>query len=306
MAGRFAKFVRILRAPFFTAVIVPSILGGILAWGDGSFSLWLLILAVIGAVAVNAGLNLSNDYFDHLSGTDALNQNLTPFSGGSRSIQDGVATPRQVLALSALFYALAIGIGLYLSATRGWLLLAIGAAGLFLAVFHNAPPFRLYHVAPGVGEVASGVGCGPLVLLGSYYVQTRTLSWEALWVSVPLGLLIIAILYINEFPDCESDQAVGKKTVPVVLGRERAVWGYVALLIAAYLVILAGTIFGVFPYAALLSLVTVPLAWRGIQGAIRFHSDLPALVATQATTVQLHVAAGLLLCVGYVVSIVLA
>lgn len=296
--------IRVLRAPFFTAVIVPALLGTVLAWEQGYFDGWLFFLSLVGAIATNAGLNLSNDYFDHLSGNDARNETLTPFSGGSRMIQQGVVSARQVLLISLGFYALAIVIGLYLAATRGWLLLVIGALGVFIAIFHNAPPIRLYHVAPGMGEFASGIGCGPLVVLGCYYVQTQTLSWEAFWASVPVALLVTAILYINEFPDREADAAVGRKTLPVVLGTERAVWGYVALIVGAYVVILVGTLIGIFPYATLAAFLTLPLAWKGVRGAIRHHSDSLALIPAQAATIQTHLTVGLLMCLGYLVTIV--
>jgi 1,4-dihydroxy-2-naphthoate octaprenyltransferase len=181
----------------------------------------------------------------------------------------------------------------------------IGIVGVFLAFFHNAPPVKLYSIAPGVGELASGIGCGPLVVVGSYYVQTQSFSWEAFWLSVTLGLLVMAILYINEFPDRVADGSVGKKTVPVVLGPKRAVWGYVGLIAAAYLVILGGVIMGSLPLISLLVLLALPLAWKGVRGALRHYADIPALIPAMAATIQLHVAVGLLLCLGYLVTILL-
>jgi 1,4-dihydroxy-2-naphthoate octaprenyltransferase len=258
------------------------------------------LLTLVGIVSINAGFNLSNDYFDHLSGNDEGNRELTPFSGGSRAIQEGIVSARQVLAWSLLLYLIGISIGLYLAVVRGWLLLVLGVGGVFLAFFHNAPPVRLYNLAPGVGELAVGVGCGPLVVLGSYYVQAQRLSHEAVWASVPIGLLITAVLYANEFPDRDADRAVGKKTVPAVLGRKRAVWGYVALMVAAYVVSLVGIVTRVFPCTLLVVFLTLPIAYRGIRGVIRFHSDTPKLIPALAATIKVHSAAGLLLSVGYV------
>jgi 1,4-dihydroxy-2-naphthoate octaprenyltransferase len=297
--ARVKTLIRVTRAPFFTATIVPTLLGAVIAWREGFFHGGYLILTLIGIVCINAGLDTSNDYFDHLSGNDVGNHELTPFSGGSRTIQDGVLSPRQVLVCSAFFYLIGIVIGLYLAAVRGWVILGLGMAGVFLAFFHNAPPVRLYYLGPGVGELAVGVGCGPLVVLGSYYVQAQRMSYEPLWASIPVGLLITAVLYINEFPDYEADKAVGKKTVPAVLGRARAVWGYIALMVGAYGTILIGIALGVFPYALLLALLTMPLTYRGIRGAIRFHSDTSKLVPTLAATIQLHLVTGLLLFFGY-------
>jgi 1,4-dihydroxy-2-naphthoate octaprenyltransferase len=294
--------VRIVRAPFFTAVIVPALAGAAVAWQEGTLHGGYLVLTVLGIVCVNAGLNMSNDYFDHLSGNDEQNQNLTPFSGGSRVIQDGTLTPRAVVAGSVAFYALGAAIGLYLAWARGWELLWIGALGVFIGIFHNAPPFQLYYLAPGAGELAAGIGCGPLIVLGSYFVQTQQLSGRALWASIPLGLLTAAVLYINEFPDFLADRAVGKKTIVVVLGRKRAVWGYAALLFATYLTIIVGVVVGAMPYPLLLSLLTVPLAFRAVRGAFEFYDQVQELIPTNALTIQLHLTTGLLMCIGYVVA----
>ena len=298
---RIGTIARVVRAPFLTAVIVPAVLGAIIGWGEGTFHWGYFLLTLVGVACVNAGLNMSNDYFDHLSGNDESNQELTPFSGGSRSIQQGVLSPKQVLLWSLSLYVVGAVIGLYLVLTRGWVILGLGVAGIFLAIFHNAPPIRLYHLWPGAGELAAGLGCGPLVVLGSYYVQTRRLSWEALWASIPIALLITAVLYINEFPDYVADKGAGKKTLVVVLGRERAVGGYIALVVAAYATILVGVALHVFPNAVLLTLLTLPLAYRGIQGAMRFYDHTPKLVPTNAVTILLHLANGLLLSLGYTV-----
>jgi 1,4-dihydroxy-2-naphthoate octaprenyltransferase len=210
--------------------------------------------------------------------------------------------PHLVLAGSIAFYVGGVVIGLYLAWVRGWALLWIGLLGVFFALFHNAPPFKLYYLAPGVGELAAGIGCGPLVVLGSYYVQTQRLGLEALWASIPMGLLVAAILYINEFPDEIADRRVGKKTLVVVLGPERAVWGYAALLVAVYVSLGIGVVAGVLPYAILLALVPIPLALRAVREAFRHYSNIEALVPTNALTIQLHLVTGLLMCVGYILS----
>jgi 1,4-dihydroxy-2-naphthoate polyprenyltransferase len=295
-------FVRITRAPFLTAVIVPTLLGAMIACQDRRFHLGYLLLTLLGIMCVNIGLNLSNDYFDHVSGNDESNQELTPFSGGSRTIQDGVLAPRRVLTGSMLFFGLGALAGLYLAWARGWPLLLLGALGMFLAFFHNAPPVNLYRLAPGIGELAAGIGCGPLVVLGSYYVQAQRYSLEALLASIPMGLLISAVLYINEFPDYRADKAAGKKTFVVVLGRKRAVWGYVALLVATYLTIAVGVWVRAFPWTVLLGMLSSPLAYLAIRGALRDYDDTQKLVPTNALTIQIHLLTGLLLCVGYAIA----
>jgi 1,4-dihydroxy-2-naphthoate octaprenyltransferase len=295
------RAVRIVRAPFLTAIVVPVLLGACIAWGEGIFHWGFFLLTLLGAVCVQAGSNMSNDYFDHLSGSDEINRELTPFSGGSRVIQDGTFGARQVLIVSTACYLIGAGIGVYLAWARGWTVLWLGLAGFFMAFFHNAPPVNLYSLAPGLGELAVGLGFGPVAVLGAYYVQAQQLNLKTLWASIPVGLLIAAVLYINEFPDYQADKAVGKKTLVVVLGREQAVWGYITLLVAAYLMVVVGVALRFLPLTALLALLPLPLAYRGIQGALRFHSDTPKLIPTNAATIQIHLLTGLLLCVGHIV-----
>jgi 1,4-dihydroxy-2-naphthoate octaprenyltransferase len=292
--------IRVTRAPFFTGAIIPTLLGASIAWREGTFYLGYFLLTLVGIVCIHAGLDMSNDYFDHLSGNDEGNRELTPFSGGSRTIQEGILSPKQILTWSLSFYMVGIVIGLYLALARGWLLLPIGMVGLFLAFFHNAPPIRLYHLAPGMGELATGIGFGPLIVLGSYYVQARQLSYEALWASIPVGLLIAAVLYINEFPDVEADGLAGRKTIPVVVGRGRAVWGYVMLMVATYASILAGVVASILPCTLLLALLAIPLAYRAAKGARQSHSNTRELIPTMVMTIQIHLVTGLLLCMSYV------
>ncbi len=296
---RLKTIIKVTRAPFFLSLVCSVLVGTALAWHEGSFHWGYLLLTLIGIVCINAGLNMSNDYFDHLSGNDEINQELTPFSGGSRTIQEGILSAKQVLMWSLLFFLVGIVIGLYLALTRGWLVLWLGLVGVFIAFFTSAPPFRLNYLGHGLGELSTFIGSGPLIVVGSYYVQVQRVTWEALWASIPVGLLGAALIWINGFPDYEADKAVGKNTLVVLLGRQRAVWGYVALLVATYVVVVVGASLGFFPYTLLLVLLTVPLAYKSVRGAVQFHSNTPKLIPTSAATIQLYLANALLLCVSY-------
>ena len=296
---RLKTMIKAARAPFFLSLVCSVLVGAALAWHGGSFHWGYLLLTLIGIVCINAGLNMSNDYFDHLSGNDEINQELTPFSGGSRTIQEGILSAKQVLMWSLLFFLVGIVIGLYLALTRGWLVLWLGLVGVFIAFFTSAPPFRLNYLGHGLGELSTFIGSGPLIVVGSYYVQVQRVTWEALWASIPVGLLGAALIWINGFPDYEADKAVGKNTLVVLLGRQRAVWGYVALLVATYVVVVVGASLGFFPYTLLLVLLTVPLAYKSVRGVVQFHSNTPKLIPTSAATIQLYLANALLLCVSY-------
>jgi len=290
-----------MRAPFFQAVAVPTLLGTAVAWhGAGAFHPWLLLLTLGGVVSLHAGANLANDYFDHLSGADQINPHPTPFSGGSRVIQQGQLSPRAIYRASMVFFALAALSGLCLAWLRGWPVFAIGVGGVLSGYFYTAPPIKLGY--RGWGELLCGLNCGPLVVLGACYVQAQHIGPEALVASVPVGLLIAAVLYVNQFPDYSWDKRAGKRTLVVHMGRRRAISGFYLLLFLAYLVVVLGVSMGIVPPPGLLCLLTAPLAWRAAKRAGANFRDPKGLVPAMADTVKLHLAFGLLLTLGYLLA----
>jgi 1,4-dihydroxy-2-naphthoate octaprenyltransferase len=289
---------RAVRAPFFTATVVPVLLGAILGWYEGGQFYWgWFFLTMLGAVAAHAGANSLNDYFDHVYGNDEAHPAPTPFSGGSRVIQDGLLSARQVLVVSVASFGIMIACGVILAVARGWPILVLGVIGFAVAVAYNA---RLAYWGRGLGEFLVGMGFGPLMVLGSYYVQAQAISLTAVWVSIPVAFLIAEVLYVNEFPDVVADRAVNKRTVVSWLGPEAAVPGYVALLLGTYLAILLGVVVQVLPWVALIALLTLPLALRGIRGVREHFDDIPKLLPTNALTIQVHLVTGLLLSLAFI------
>jgi len=294
-------WIRATRAPFFQAVIIPAFLGAAVAWYEtGLFFIWYFLLAVIGVVCLNAGTNLANDYFDHKSRADDINKEATRFSGGARVIQEGLISPAKIYQASLIFFCLVALIGLYLTYTRGLVVLIIGIVGVLSGYFYTASPIRIGY--RGWGELLVGLNCGPLVVLGAYYVQAQTLSVAALFVSVPVGLLITAVLYINQFPDYTPDKLSEKRTLVVKIGRERALKGFYLLVIFAYLFIILGVIMRIIPWIGLVSLFTFPLAWKAIKTARSNYTDTKGLIPAMSNTVATHLITGLLLSFGYIMA----
>jgi len=290
-----------LRAPFFTATLVPVCLGAAVAWARaGAFNVWYLLLTLAGAVSLHAGANMTNDYFDHTWGSDEVNTEFAnPFTGGSRLIQMGIVEPRVFLWQGLGFFAVGSLIGLALAITRGLWVLWLGFVGVFSGYFYTAPPFRLART--GLGELLIGLNFGPLMVLGSAYVQTQALSWEPVVASLPVMLLIALVVWINQFQDMRADAAVGKNHLVVRLGRRRATAVYGLLLAAVYLSLLAGVLFGGVAPSALLGLLTLPVAVRAYRVA-RVHYDHPReLAPANAATIQVHLWTGLLITLGYVI-----
>ncbi|MGH2661585.1 MAG: prenyltransferase [Actinomycetota bacterium] len=296
-------FLRATRLPFLTATLIPVLLGVAAAALEGTWSLWLAFLTFLAAAFVHLGLNVANDVFDTLSGADAANTTPTQFSGGSRVIQYGLMSLRTMVLLSAGFYAAGIGIGLYLAVTRGfWPLFWLGVLGLVISIVYTAPPFRLVH--RGVGEITVGLGFGPIMLLGSYFVQAQRFSLEAGLLSIPVAILIALVLYVNEVPDRAGDAAAGKRTLPVRLSREGVIRGYAGALAVTYTLIGVFAVTGLIARPAIIALATIPIATRCVRGLRRDYDDPYALMfSTMGKNIQLHLFTGLLLFAGYLIAI---
>ena len=294
---------RSTRLPFLTATIVPVVLGIAIAASHGVFDLWAAALTVIGASFVQLGLNVANDVFDSVQGADDANVTPTQFSGGSRVIQYGLVSLRQMATLATVFYVLAGAIGLILLATRGsTALLVIGVVGFIVSLGYTAPPLKF--VYRGLGEIAVAVGFGPLMLLGAYVVQTRgALAWEPFVASIPIALLVALILYVNEIPDRRGDAHAGKRTLPVRFSPRAVVTGYNVAAAAAYVAVVAGVVVGVLPVPTLLMLLTIPLARQVSAGLMPNYDNPYGLMAYMGVNVRLHLFAGVLLFVAYAIVI---
>jgi 1,4-dihydroxy-2-naphthoate octaprenyltransferase len=294
---------RTTRAPFLTATAVPVLLGVAAAALEGSWSLWLAFLTFLGGAFVHLGLNTANDVFDTLSGADAANTTPTQFSGGSRVVHYGLVRLRTLALISAAFYLAGIAIGLYLALrTDFWPLFWLGVAGVAISIAYTAPPLRLVH--RGVGEMAVALGFGPIMLLGAYFVQAQRFSFEAVYLSVPVAILIALVLYVNEIPDRAGDAAAGKRTLPVRLSREAVIWGYVGAVVAVYVLIGAGALTGILPRPTLVALATIPLAVRIVR-ALRSEYEQPyaLMFSAMGPNVKLHLFTGMLLLAGYLAAI---
>lgn len=292
-------WVKATRPQFFTASVVPIMLGAAIAWNQtGKFNWALFWLTLIGGIFIHAGLDLSNDYYDYKSRDDVVNRTPTPFSGGSRILLEGILPPRQMLIASLICFVIGSAIGLYLNyILKGNVILILGIIGVFLAFFYTADPIKLGYMK--IGEIAVGLGFGPIMLLGSYFVQAERLSWEAFWASIPVAILIALVLYINEFPDYEADKTVGKNNMVVTLGKEKAIRYYYLFLSLAYVFIIGGVALKIFPPFAVVTLLTLPLAIKAIKVAKAHFNQVYELLPANALTIGIHFSFGSLFTLTY-------
>lgn len=292
--------IKAIRLPFFTATIVPVTLGSIVAWYDTGSFIWVrFFLAMTGALFMHAGTNLANDYFDHVSGCDEANATPTPFSGGSRVIQDGLIPPKKMLYLSLAFFTFGGIIGLYLNYLCGTnTIIILAAIGIFLGFFYSAKPFSIGY--GGLGEIATGIGFGPLMVMGSYYAQTQNLPFKPFLISLPVGILIALVLFINEFPDYAADKNSGKNTLVVILNKRRAIALYHILLLSVYTVIVSLIIVRLLPIVSLMVFFSAPLALRAYNISKKNFDKIYELLPVNASTIGLHSLIGILLCFSFI------
>jgi 1,4-dihydroxy-2-naphthoate octaprenyltransferase len=197
------------------AAVAPVLVGTTLAGSEGEFRPLAFCAALVGSVFIQIGTNLSNDYSDARRGADT-EERLGPV----RVTAGGLVPPRKVLVATWLAFAIAVAAGAYLIALVGWELLAIGAASILAGVLYTGGP-RPYGYE-GLGELFVFLFFGVVAVTGSYYVQTEELTWLAVALSVPVGLLAAAILVVNNIRDVDTDRRAGKRTLAVRVGRDRA------------------------------------------------------------------------------------
>ena len=297
---RLFSWMVITRAPFLTATIVPILAGAAWAVARGAatpFPWGLFALAMIGGIALHVAANTFNDYFDWTSGTDGLNNDyFQPLTGGSRSIELGLISERGLFRVGLAALGVAALCGIAILVVRGPLLILFGVIGTLSAYFYTAPPLRLA-ARKGLGELLVGMNFGPLMVAGTVYALTGTLSWTDFLVGLPAGLLITAVLWINQFPDEASDRAAGKINLVVALGKESARWGYLALIAVAFAAVVAGVALGALPVGGLLMLLALPVGVYTTLVLFRHYADR-SLARANAMTIVLHMAAGVLLAAG--------
>lgn len=273
--------------PFsFTASIVPVLVGAFLAADEGSFSLSLLMLVVAASVLVHAGSNLVNDYYDHVKGADAPHQ-----LGRGGMIQRGLISPRAILIFGLVLFGVATAIGLVIVYLIGWPVLLFALPSLAAAYLYTGGPKPLAYVA--LGEVTVFIFMGPMIVVGSYYVQTQGISWTAFLLSVPIGLLVTAILQANNIRDISDDAKAGKRTLATFIGHKWAVREYVLLVFGAYVTLAAIALGGLAPVGIAIVFLTLPRAIELVRIVSR-RAETRTLNSVLRRTAGLHLQFGLL------------
>lgn len=271
------------------AAIAPVLVGTALAFAEGRGRLAPAAAALLGAVWIQIGTNLANDYFDARKGADAWRV------GPVRVTQAGWVTPRAMKRAIVLAFGFALLCGIYLVAVAGWPIVAIGLASIAAGLAYTGGPYPLgYH---GFGDLFVLVFFGIVALAGTYYVQALRVTPLAVGLGFPVGFLSVAILAVNNLRDLETDRRAGKRTLVVRLGRRFGEGQVLLLLTGAFALPIAFVATGQLRAGALLCLLALPLAW-GLARRIRARPDPSGWIAALGASARLLLVFGLLLSIG--------
>jgi 1,4-dihydroxy-2-naphthoate octaprenyltransferase len=276
------------------AAVAPVLVGTALAGFAHVFHPLRFVAALLGAIFIQVGTNLSNDYSDARRGADADDR-----LGPVRVTAGGLVPPKQVLVATYVSFAIAVLAGAYLIAVAGWALLLVGLASILAGVLYTGGP-RPYGYE-GLGELFVFLFFGIVAVAGSFFVQVKALHWEAFALAVPVGLLAAAILVVNNVRDIDSDRRAGKRTLAVRLGRQRTRTMFAVVVYLAYLLAPVTWVFGPTKAWVLLPWLTLPLA-AGVVRVVRNRSDGPSLNGALAQSGMLQLAFCMLLAAGLLLS----
>ena len=283
-----------MRPPFLILAAACSILGlGTAVWTSGQINSLYFILAFVGAVLSHISVNVFNEYFDFKSGLDSKTQR-TPFSGGSGTLQAKPELERQVLIVASAALGIAGLIGLYFLSVWGWALLPLGLLGLLLLVIYT--PWLLRN--PLLSLIAPGLGFGTFMVMGTDFVLTGEYTWTAFFASMVPFFLVSNLLLLNQFPDAEADQIVGRRHYPMVIGRQKSSLIYGVFMVLADLSLILGVILGYLPWTALIGLLVLILQIPTLTGAYKYADDMQSLMPYLGRNVLINILMPLLIALG--------
>ncbi len=292
-------WIRELRAPFFTCTLVPVFLGAAVAWNKyGFFNPLDFALTLIATLSLHAGANMVDDYFDYKIGADRhkIYKDLeSPFFGGSRVLNENLLRPESVYVASVLSFSIGCVVGTAVALRTTPLIFLLGGVGLFFGYFHVTLFSKL-----GLGEFSLFLNFGPLITAGSFLAQAEKLEFSPFVASMPVGILMGALLLVNGIPDLEADRDARKKTVPVRIGKRKSVFTFGILLALTYFFVILAVSFETMPKLALISLATFPLGARSFRFALKNYRDPQKFSRVNKWVYILHFSTGALLIVGYI------
>jgi 1,4-dihydroxy-2-naphthoate octaprenyltransferase len=277
-----------------TATVSPLAVGTAFAGYEGTFQPLLFLMTFFSCLFLQIGTNYFNEYFDHRYGLDHEGS-----LGAMTVIFRNEMTPGQVLGGGIICFACAAALGIALTVLLGPEILLFGLAGMLIAYFYSARPFKL--ASRGLGDIMVFLAMGVLMTWGAYYVQLQRWSWMVFLASIPVGLLVASILNMNNVRDYQDDLAVNKKTLPVRFGLRFGQFYHGALLIGSYIITTVFALIGLFPLASLAVWLTFPFAFVITRDVITATERKAFIIAMKRTSLH-YLAFGVVFALAIVVA----
>jgi 1,4-dihydroxy-2-naphthoate octaprenyltransferase len=283
-----------MRLPFLILTPACVVLGlGTAAWTSDGVNALYFVLALVGAITAHISVNAFNEYWDFKSGLDAATKR-TPFSGGSGTLPEKPEMARTALAMAIVAFSVTGAIGVFFVFVRGIAILPLGVVGLLVVVAYT----RWLTRSPLLCLLAPGLGFGSLMVVGTDFVLTGHYTWTALVASFVPFFLVNNLLLLNQFPDVAADRTVGRKHLPITIGRPASSLVYGAFLLATYGVIVLGVALELLPKTCLLGLATLVLAIPAFTGAYRHSENVEKLIPFMGQNVLINITTPVLVAVG--------
>ncbi|MGH7932233.1 MAG: 1,4-dihydroxy-2-naphthoate octaprenyltransferase [Candidatus Binataceae bacterium] len=297
--GLFTIWMQASRAWTLGMPFMSITVGTFAAVYHGHFVLARYIAAAIAAMALQAGANMINDYYDFVSGTDSADWQSPENFGPGLVIQRGYLQAGHVWTGGMIALVAGSVLGLGLAYVCGWPILVLGLIGVFGAYFYTGAPFQLAY--RGLGDLMVFALMGPGYVLGAYYVQALSFSWLAMVISLSMGLLCSGVLQANNLRDIDNDSRHGKRTMAVIIGRRSAIAELFLSDFCAYLATIAGVAVGLIPWPGLAVLITMPRALRELR-LVSDGADAESHNRAMNLSGQLQFEFGLILVIAFLVA----
>ena len=273
-------WLRAVRIRFLLASVIAVSNGLALAfWKYGQFNFFYAILTYMGVICLHISIDLLNDYWDYKRGIDQLTKR-TGFSGGTGILPENILRPKNVYTAGIIFLLLGSSIGAYFVILRGITIAIILGFAIFAIYFYSTSI-----VNAGLGELFVAIK-GSMIVLGTFYVQTGVIESAPFYIGSIIGILSATVLFINSFPDHDADRSKGRRTLVIILGRQKASKIFPLLIIITYTLIIVGIFFGNTKIYSLICFASIPYAVKAIKQLVKYYDKIDKLIPAMAAAVK--------------------
>ena len=288
-------WLRVIRVRFLLASIIAVSVGLALHWSQtGSIDYLDVLLTFAGVLALHASVDLLNDYWDFKRGIDTKTTR-TKMSGGTGVLPEGLLKPSSVYRAGVLFLIIGSLIGSYFVITNG-ILIAIILGFAILSIYFYSTKI----VDSGLGEFFVAVK-GSMIVIGTFFIQSGEVTVESILAGIVIGTLSSLVLFIASFPDHDADKSKGRKTLVIIVGKEKAVKLFWLFPLVSYVVILIGVSVNLFPVLSLISLLSFPLMIKSGLGLQKNYDAINDLVPFMSSTLQFSRLTGILFALSFLI-----